>query len=299
MNEYFKDKVAVVTGAASGFGLGISQRLLKYGAKAVWMSDFNEFTLTREAARLKEEYPGRVKTAVVNAMNREEIEGLIERAANEDGSLDLLFNNAGRPMTKPSEDLTAEEFESLVRLNYLGVAYGTLAALKIMLKQGSGHIVNTASCGGLVPGPFQAAYASTKAAVITMTRCMAYEYAGTGLHFTQFSPMNVATNIFGAQEAERLRKEGKSEEEIDRVLAAYKALKAPAGTMSLEDALDEVFAGIEELRTDIIFGQDGRDVYKLYCTDRPAFDALALEISAKRKAFYAALKRGEDVVFPG
>lgn len=299
MSCYFKDKVAVVTGAASGFGLGISQRLLELGAKKVWMSDFNGFVLGREADKLKTAYPGRVEAVVANAMKREDVEGLIERAAKESGTLDFLFNNAGRPMTKPSEDITADEFEDLVKLNYLGVVYGTLAALKIMIKQGHGHIINTASCGGLIPTPFQTAYASTKAAVITMTRCMAYEYAGMGIHFTQFSPTNVATNIFGAQEAERLRKEGRSEEEIDASLAIHKALKAPAGAMPLDKALDEVFEGIEQQKTDIIIGQDGINAYKQFCEDRPAFDKMALELGAKRKVFYEALKRGEDIPFPG
>lgn len=299
MSVYFQDKIAVVTGAASGFGLGISRRLLTLGAEKVWMADFNKTALEREAGRLGELFPGRVEAVAANSMKRGDVEGLIERAARESGRIDFLFNNAGRPMTKPTEDLTVEEFEDLVQLNYLGVVYGVLAAIKIMLKQGSGHIVNTASCGGLIPPPFQTAYASTKAAVIAMTRCLAYEYAGTGVYFSQLSPMNVATNIFAAQGAEAMRKAGKSEEEIELALEKLRSLKAPDDAMSVEDALDEVFDGIEKHETDIIFGQDGRDYYRLFYTDRPAFDALMIDLGAKRKAFYEAAKRGEDVPFPG
>lgn len=296
MRDYFKDKTAVVTGAASGFGLGISRRLLEYGAKNVWMADFNRPLLDREAGKLEKAYPGRVTAVAANSMVRADVEGLVTRAANESERLDFIFNNAGRPMTKPSEDLTVEEFEDLIKLNYMGVMYGVLSALRIMLPQGSGHIVNTASCGGLLPAPFQAAYASTKAAVITMTRCMAYEYHGSGIYFSQISPMNVATNIFGAELGDKLRREGKSEKEIERATAG---IKPPEGAMPIEDALDEVFDGIEAKRTDIIFGQDGRDAYKLFCTDRPSFDRHMLELAEKRSVFYAAIKHGEDAVFPG
>lgn len=296
MSGYFQDKVAVVTGAASGFGLGITQRLLHMGAKMVWMADFNAAALEKEAGRLRELYPGRIEAVTANSMKRADVEGLVNRAAKESGRIDFLFNNAGRPMTKPSEDITADEFESLIQLNYTGVMYGVLAALKVMLKQGSGHIVNTASCGGLLPAPFQAAYASTKAAVITMTRCMAYEYEGSGIYFSQLSPMNVATNIFHAQAVEEMRRAGMSETEIEKAVAE---LKPPTDAMSLDDALDELFAGLETKQTDIIIGQDGRDWYEKFCTDRPAFNKTMLALRDSRRDFYEAAKRGENVTFPG
>ena len=296
MSGYFHDKVAVVTGAASGFGLGISQRLLHMGAKMVWMADFNAAALEKEAGRLREIYPGRVESVTANSMRRADVEGLVNRAAEESGRLDFVFNNAGRPMTKPSEDLAADEFEDLIQLNYTGVMYGVLAALKIMLKQGSGHIVNTASCGGLLPAPQQAAYASTKAAVITMTRCLAYEYEGTGIYFSQLSPTNVATNIFYAQLVEEMRRAGRSEAEIEKALAEF---KPPTNAMSLDDALDELFAGLEAKKTDIIIGQEGRDWYEVFCKDRPAFDKEMIALRDSRRDFYEAAKRGENVTFPG
>lgn len=296
MSNYFKGKTAVVTGAASGFGLGISERLLALGAKHVWMADFNEAQLGKEAARLAERYGDKVTPITANSMKREEVEGVIDRAAAEDGQLDFVFNNAGRPMTKPTEQIDPKEFEDLVQLNYLGVVYGVLAALKYMLPQKSGHIINTASCGGLFPGPYQTAYASTKSAVITMTRCMAYEYDGTGVHFTQISPLNVATNIFSAQAREQLRTEGKSEAEIEKITAG---LKPPEGAMSLDDALDCVFAGIENQEVDVIFGEEGYFYYYMMCTDKPRFDKLMLGLAHTRREYYDAIARGENVPFPG
>lgn len=294
-NEYFKDKTAIVTGAASGFGLGFSQRLLSLGARKVWMADFDAQKLGEQADKLKALYPGRVEAVRANAMARADVEGLVERAARESGGLDFIFNNAGRPMTKPSEDLSVEEFEDLIRLNYMGVMYGTLAALKVMLPRNRGHIVNTASCGGLMPAPYQTAYASTKAAVIAMTRCLAYEYAHTGIHFSQISPMNVATNIFTAQLREELRRAGESKENIEKTAAKIIAPDA----MPLDEALDYIFAEITKQVADIILGQDGRAAYRQFCEDRLAFDKWAAALAASRRAFYEAAKRGEDVQFPG
>ena len=296
MREYYLNKVAVITGAASGLGLGYTERLLEYGAAAVWMSDYNEQALTEVAKPLCEKYPGKVHPLVVNAMVREDVEGLIRHAALESGQIDLLFNNAGKPMTMPTETIPVEDFEALVQLNLMGAVYGTLAALPYMLEQKSGHVINTASVGGLIPPPFQTAYAATKAAVITMTRCMSVEYEGRGLYFSQVSPMNVATNIFKVQPEKIMRAQGLPEKEIQRRLAL---LAPPAGAMPLEEALDYILEHIASRDVDIVLGQDGRDLYRLFCTDRPAFTQIVRELGGKRRAFYEAKARGEDVPFPG
>ena len=86
------------------------------------------------------------------------------------------------------------------------------------------------------------------------------------------------------------------EEEIQKRLAQ---IQPPIGSMPLEDALDYIFERLECRDVDIVLGQDGRDLYRLFCTDRPAYDRLALGIGQKRRAFYEARARGEDVPFPG
>lgn len=296
---YFSNKTAVVTGAASGLGFGLAERLLEYGARAVFLADRNAYALESAAARLSQRYPGKVFCRVTDVSDSAQVEALVQQTAA-NGPLDFMFNNAGIPFTQPTESMDASDFTRIAQVNYLGTAYGVLAALKVMLPQKAGHIVCTASMGGLVPTPFQAAYASTKAAVITMTRSLSYEYAGTGLRFSQISPANVATPIFKAELMESLRRQGKSEEEIE---ALTSSIAPPPGSMPLETALDLIFDGLEAGNVDIICWDQGGDPAGLFYTDRPQFDAYLLGIAKSRRAYYdecARLKAqfGEKAVLP-
>lgn len=303
MSSIFENKICAVTGGASGFGLGISERLLSCGAKAVWLLDFNQMNLTKASETLSKTHPGKVFTYNVNIIEEGKIEEALDEVVNTSGGLDVLFNNAGRPMTRPVTMITSQEFRNLIALNFTGVVMGTKKAIEIMEKQGSGYIVNAASVGGLVPVPYQCAYGSTKAAVIEFTRCLAYEYLGTDIHFSQFSPVNVATSIFSAEHAERLRQEGKTEEEIE---AEIKNIKPPADAMPLDEALDILFEGLESYEMDILIGDLAVWGPNAFLNDRAAFDSVMLGIHAKRKVFYdemfarqAAGLPTDDLVFPG
>ena len=179
----------------------------------VWYATNIEIYNYMEAQKqLNEEFPGRVFSKRVDISVKGEIEAAIDEACRVSGRIDMLFNNAGRPMTFPTSHINPDDFRKLVDLNYIGVAMGTLKVLPMMEKAGKGYVINAASMGGLLPFPYQAAYASTKAAVISFTQCLAYEYDGTDIHFMQYSPTNVATNIFFAQQAEEMRKAGKTED---------------------------------------------------------------------------------------
>lgn len=303
MGSVFENKVCAVTGGASGFGLGISERLLSLGAKAVWLLDFNEMNLAKAAEKLTAIAPDRVFSRRVDIAEEGAIEKAIDEIVSVSGRIDALFNNAGRPMTRPVNRITPKEFRDLIALNLTGVIMGTLKAIGVMEKQGSGWIVNAASVGGLIPAPYQCAYGATKAGVIEFTRCLAYEYAGTDIHFSQYSPVNVATNIFSAEYAEKLRRKGWTEEAI---AAETERMKPPADAMPLEEALDLLFAGLEKREMDIPIGEVAEWGPRMFVNDRPSFDKIALDIRDRRKAYYDALAdreaRGlptDDLHFPG
>ena len=261
MSGYFENKVAVVTGAASGIGLGITEKLLSSGAAAVFMGDLKEENLKKEADRLNLAYPGKVFPLQTDVTKQEQVEALVKAAKDHAGHLDFVFNNAGMGMTLPTEQITFEIWRFLVDLNLLGVVYGTYSAIPIMREQGFGHIVNAGSVTGRIPVPYQAVYAATKAAVISMTESLQYELEAEGLQFSVYCPANVRTPIFGD-------------------------LTPPPDSISVQEAIDTIFEEIEKKELVIVLPQSARDFVTLYCQNRPEFEKLARKLAADRRENY-------------
>jgi len=211
-NEYFKDKVAVVTGAASGIGLALAETMLSYGAKQVVLVDINDENLKREAARLNSAHPGKVLGIHTNVTKEQEVEGMIQKAAEFCGRIDLLFNNAGAGLGGFFDKQTNEDWEKAFALNFYSTLYGIRAVLPIMRKQGSGHIVNTISGIAFMPMAQQTMYSATKAALNGMTLALRYELWDENIRVTSATPGTTATAIWksggvqpppGAQSPER------------------------------------------------------------------------------------------------
>lgn len=261
MSEYFDGKVAVVTGGASGIGLGFCESMLKRGAKAVFMADFNEKSLSEESVKLSRSYPGQVFPVLTDVTVLDQVQSVIKKATDFDGHLDFMFNNAGVGLTLPVEKITFEMWRSIIDLNLMGVIYGTYTAIPIMRAQGSGHIINAGSIAGRIPIPYQAVYVATKSAVISMTESLHYELESEGLNFTVFCPGNVRTPIFG---------------ELD----------PPADSVSVEEAVDYVLQEVEKRSLVAIFPQTARDGDRLYREKREEFDRLARELASVRRENY-------------
>jgi NAD(P)-dependent dehydrogenase (short-subunit alcohol dehydrogenase family) len=192
--NYYQNKVAVVTGAASGIGLALSEALLRGGA-TVLLAD-RDMAALHAATKQLAAWAARAHAVVVDVARQEQVQQLLQDAVARGGRLDLLFNNAGIGYTMKTEDATLEDWRRVIDINLWGVVYGVHAALPIMRRQGSGHIVTTASIAGLIPCPFQALYCTTKYAVVGLSESLRVEYADQGIHFSVVCPGNVATAIF-------------------------------------------------------------------------------------------------------
>jgi NAD(P)-dependent dehydrogenase (short-subunit alcohol dehydrogenase family) len=132
----------------------------------------------------------------VDVTKQEQVQKAIERTASDAGRLDMLFNNAGifKPML--FETGTLDDWKAMIDTNLWSVIYGVQAAVPIMLRQGSGHIVNTSSLAGLVPYPMQVIYDTTKYAVVGLSESLRYEYAEKGIRVSVICPGDIATPVF-------------------------------------------------------------------------------------------------------
>jgi NAD(P)-dependent dehydrogenase (short-subunit alcohol dehydrogenase family) len=178
MLDQFKDKVAVVTGAASGIGWGLAERCAREGMKVV-LADVEETVLNDAAARLKS--GGASVMAVPTDVSRlSDIEGLAQKTLSAFGGVHLLFNNAGvqasGSLRHPVWENTLADWEWLLGVNLWSVIYGTKIFVPIMLEQKTaGHIVNTSSMAGLIAEPQLVIYSVTKAGIIKLSEGLYFQ----------------------------------------------------------------------------------------------------------------------------
>ncbi len=194
--EGLEGKVAIVTGAASGIGLATATRLAKEGAK-VALVDVNAERVEQAAQAIG----GDSAVAVAgDVSSEEEVARYFGELKERFGRIDLLHNNAGiggQPV--PLAETTMDDFDRLVRINYRGVFLNLREMIRAALDQGDGAtIVNTASGTALHGVPGLSAYAGTKAAILSLTRNAAVEYAKEGVRVNAVVPGPVGTPLFEA-----------------------------------------------------------------------------------------------------
>ncbi|SHG83926.1 SDR family oxidoreductase [Ornithinibacillus halophilus] len=189
-----ENKVAVVTGAASGMGKEIAKLYASEGAKVI-VADLNLDGAESVVNEITEKN-GVAKAVQVNVAKQEDIDNMIDTAVNEFGTLDILVNNAGiMDGFEPVGDILDERWDMIFEVNTTGVMRAMRKALPIFLEKESGVIINTASTGGLNGAHAGATYGASKHAVIGLTKNTGYMYAQKGIRCNAIAPGGVATNI--------------------------------------------------------------------------------------------------------
>ncbi|WJH36180.1 SDR family oxidoreductase [Paenibacillus sp. CC-CFT747] len=196
------NKVAVITGGASGIGAATARLFVSEGAKVV-LVDLNEekgLAFEKELKALQ----GDALFIKANITVEEEVADIFKRAIEAFGKVDVVFNNAGIGRVHSSHDLEYSEWRNTINVDLDGVFLVAREAIREMLKQGGGTIVNTASMYGWVGSPGSAAYNAAKGGVINLTRSLALEYAERHIRINSLCPGFIDTPIIPEESKQAL-----------------------------------------------------------------------------------------------
>lgn len=248
----FKNKVAAITGAGSGMGQQLAILLAKAGCH-LSISDVNEKGLA-ETVELVKPYNVRVTSKKVNVANRDEVKAWADETAQNHGSINMIFNNAGVALGSTVEGASYEDLEWIMGINYWGVVYGTKEFLPYLKKSGEGHIINTSSLFGLTAQPTQSAYNSTKFAVRGFTESLRQELdiENNGVSALCVHPGGIRTNIANdARMNDSLKSLGMNPDKSAK--AFNKLLRMPA-----EEAAQQILDAVLKNKRRLLIGNDAK-----------------------------------------
>jgi NAD(P)-dependent dehydrogenase (short-subunit alcohol dehydrogenase family) len=189
----FDGATVIVTGGASGIGRALGEELARRGSEVV-LADL-QISLAEEVALGIRAAGGRAEARRLDVTDFSSVEILLRDTAERTGRLDFMFNNAGIGISGPVSLHTIEDWNQTIDVNLRGVVNGVQVAYQIMLSQGFGHIVNTASLAGLVPAAGNPSYTTTKHAVVGLSRILRAEAATEGIRVSVLCPGFVRTPI--------------------------------------------------------------------------------------------------------
>ncbi|MGI9414033.1 MAG: glucose 1-dehydrogenase [Hyphomicrobiales bacterium] len=191
-----KDKVAIVTGGASGFGKGIAERFAEEGAKVI-VADLNGDAAEQVAEHIRGR--GGLASAVEADVTRnDDVEAMVAAAVSTFGGLDIVMNNAGMPQrNQPMLEVDEETFDRIFQVNCKSLYLAAVHAVPLLRERGGGVMINTASTAGLRPRPGLVWYNGSKGAAITLTKSMAVELAPDNIRVNALCPVAGDTPMLG------------------------------------------------------------------------------------------------------
>lgn len=243
---FFGGKVAVVTGASTGIGLGLSRKLLESGAE-VYMSSRTPAHIA-EAAESLRRYGDKVHAQVLDVREEKAVADYMDYVASR-GRVDYLFCNAGVGFGQPYEVTKREDWNTIFDVNVFGVVNCVHTMLPHLLEQGSGHILIVSSVAGISPLPYQTVYVASKYAVYGFARCLKYELEEKNIKVSVICPGAVATNIFYRG--------------LDYSL--HFDLPQPPAAIGIDQAGEEILTGIRNGQEVIPLNEDARGIYRAIC----------------------------------
>ena len=196
----FAGRRVLITGGSSGIGRAIADAVADR-AGVLCLAAREPDGLDRAAEEIAARHPEGLRPLArpCDVTDRTAVRGLVAECRNHLGGIDVLFNNAGISVYGPVERTGADDFSSVMAVNFLGAVNCILEVLPVMRQQGAGHIVNIGSVAGLHGTPFLAAYSASKAALAAMSQSLRAELHGTGITIATVHVDYTATGIFAAE----------------------------------------------------------------------------------------------------
>ena len=278
--EYYKNKVAIVTGGASGLGLELCKELGKRGAIVIPV-DINQEGAQKVASDIIDA-GGEAIFAYLDVTLYENAEKIVKDIVGKYGRLDLIFNNAGTAIHGETRDLAVHHWRNVIEVNLLGVIHGAISAYGVMEKQGNGQIVNISSLGGLVPLPKEIPYCTSKWAIVGFSNSLRVEGADLGIKVNLVCPGIMRTPIH----------ESTSVVNVDR-----EKLPLPMPErfyVNPAKAAKEILNGVERDKPFIIFPFYARFIWWLYRFNPNIFLFLFRKtgLFLCRSYFFSLIRRG-------
>jgi NAD(P)-dependent dehydrogenase (short-subunit alcohol dehydrogenase family) len=231
-------KVCIVTGGASGIGRALCERLYTLGAHVI-VADLRREAAAEVAGALTGG-SGTARAAFLDVTNADAFRGLVDEVVATHGRLDLLFNNAGIFVMGEVQSLSLDHFRKVLDVNLMGVIHGTFAVYPTMIRQKSGHIVNVASGFGLAPGPFHAAYCTSKFAVVGFSESLRPEAEAFGVSVSTICPAYVETPLLHQSESVNV--------DLQKALGLL-----PFPVLTAQDAAERILRGVVRRQAIVLF----------------------------------------------
>ncbi len=249
-----KNSVAVVTGAASGIGRALALRLAAEKIAGIAIADVNEAGL-QETLAMVEKTGVPVSAHIVDVSKLDQIQKLANGSLAKHGRVTHLINNAGVALIGNVEELSFEDIEWLMGVNFWGTVYGTKVFLPILREQQQGHIVNISSIFGIIAPPGQSAYCASKFAVRGFTESLRHELEGSNVLISSVHPGGIKTNICNDSRI------GENATDEDKKLVRKFFDKASPTTA--DQAAEIIVTGIKNKNPRILVGSDAKQIDKI------------------------------------
>lgn len=247
--QNFKDKVCVVTGAASGIGAACAKALAAEGAYVVMTdirSDMIDITLQEIT-----QAGGKGEIHIVDVSDRDAMFALADHVEKQHGGADVILNNAGVAHSAPVAEMTMDNFNWVMDIDFWGVVHGTQAFLPHMIARKSGHIANVSSIFGLIGVPSQSAYNAAKYGVLGFTEALRHEMDGKNIGVSTICPGGINTNIVRHA---RLAQGPNAEAEREEAIVKFQQLTRTQP----DQAAQIILTGIRKNKPRILIGPDAR-----------------------------------------